>query len=219
MKLIKKGAIVALAMLCGSLTGGAQNKNRRVEQPTKFVYSNVPVEVVVDFDGKEMPGRAIQAGPDWIHRITLDVTNTSGKDINWLWINLIIREGITGISSPGPDEVGIAIPVELRHSSKKVLTAGDRVVIKPPESMVEYWTKYAGEHGLPDIERLILDVRQVGFTDDTIWTKGHMSRKDPAVGQQARLRPTLLTTMLFQPLFTAFSSTQSASTEGMVTVS
>lgn len=174
---------ILLVVFCGGLVCPAQDKLRRVEQPAKFVYSNTPIRVVVKMGGQEMPNREGQAGPDWLRRMTLEVTNMSGKDINLLWINLMLKEPKYGAKEATTETAGIVITVELRHSPVKVLRAGDSVTLKPPITMVDYWTKYAREQGMDDIERVILDIRQVGFTDDTAWTRGRLSRKDPESGR------------------------------------
>lgn len=183
MKTIAKGAAVLLVMICAVFVCAAQDKLRRVEQPAKFVYPNTPIQVVVSLDGKQVPDREAQAGPDWLRKISLEITNTSGKDINLLWINLMLKEPIYGASVASPETAGIVITVELRHSAIKVLPAGERITLKPPVTMVDYWTKYAREQGMEDIEKVILDIRQVGFTDDTVWTRGRLSRKDPETGR------------------------------------
>lgn len=172
-----------LVIICAVFAGAAQDKLRRVEQPAKYVYSNTPIEVVVNIDGKEMPNREIKAGPDWLHRITLEITNTSGKDINWLWINLMLREPKYGATERKPENAGIAIPVELRHTDVKVLSAGDRITIKPSTQFIDVWTKYALENGMKDIEKVILEIRQVLFTDDTGWYIGYRTRKDTESGR------------------------------------
>ncbi len=172
-----------LVVICAVFAGAAQDKLRRVEQPAKYIYSNTPIEVVVNIDGKEMPGREIMAGSDWLKRVTLDITNTSGKDINSLWINLILREASHGINKATPETVGIAIPVELLHSDVKVMSTGNRVTIKPSAQFIDVWTKYALENGMKDIEKVILEIRQVLFTDDTGWYIGHRTRKDPESGR------------------------------------
>ena len=183
LKNFRKGAALLLVIICGAFVCSAQDKLRRVEQPAKFIYSNTPIQVGVSMDGKQMPDREAKAGPDWLEKISLEITNTSGKDINLLWINLTLKEPIYGASVASPETAGIAIPVELRHSDVKVLPAGDRITLKPPATMVNYWTKYAREHGITDIEKVILDIKQVGFTDGTVWTRGRLSRKDPVSGR------------------------------------
>ncbi len=184
MKTIAKGAAVLLIIICATFAGTAEEKLRRIEQPAKFTYSNTPIQVAVKMDGEPLRNRETQAGPDWLRRISLEITNTSGKDINSLWINLMLREPKYGATERKPENAGIAIPVELRHFHVKVLSAGDRVTIQPSAQFVDYWTKYARDQGMDDIEKVILDIRQVGFTDDSVWTRGRLSRKDPESGRQ-----------------------------------
>jgi hypothetical protein len=176
--------LMTFLMMLGSAFGCmAQDKLRTIEQPAKFTYPDTPIGVELKIDGKEMPDRKVKAGPDWIRRISLEVTNTSGKDINSLWINLVLREPVLGAREATPETAGIVITVELRHTNIKLLEAGQHITLKPPVAMVDYWTKYAREQGMDDIERVILDIRQVGFTDDTVWTRGRISRKDPKTGR------------------------------------
>jgi hypothetical protein len=174
-KSILKIAPIVLTILCCFAASFSQDKLRTIEQPAKFTYPDTPIRVELKFDDKEMPDRKVIAGPDWIGRISLEVTNTSRKDIGSLWINLTIREPVLGVREPSPETAGIAIPVELRQSSIQLLSVGNRIDLKPPVATVDYWTKNAREQGINDIEKLILDIRQVGFTDGTVWTRGRIS--------------------------------------------
>ncbi len=185
MKIIAKGAAVLLVIICGVFVGAAQDKLRRVEQPAKFIYPNTPIQVEILMDGKPMPNRRAQAGPDWLKRISLEVTNTSGKDINWLMINLMLREPLYGAPKPSLETAGIFITLELPFSEPRIeiLRAGERTTLKAKGPQVEYWTNYAREQGLEDIEKVMLDIKQIGFTDDTAWTRGRLSRKDPESGR------------------------------------
>jgi hypothetical protein len=182
---ISKGLAILLVIVCAAFACSAQDKLRRIEQPAKFVYPNTPIQVAFSFDGKQVPNKEVLAGPDWLKKISLEVTNTSAKDINWLLINLMLKEPIYGAREATPETAGIVITVELPFSEPrtKVLPAGGRVTLKPPDRLVDFWTKYAREQGIEDIERVILDIKQVGFTDDTAWTRGRLSRKDPETGR------------------------------------
>jgi hypothetical protein len=185
MKTVAKVSALLLLIVCAAFVGATQDKLRRVEQPAKFVYKNTPVEVVVKLDDKEMSGREAQAGPDWLRRISLEITNTSDKDINWLLINVMLKEPVYGATEPTLETAGIVITLELPFSEPKIriLPAGGRVVLKPPASLVDYWTKFAWQQGMEDIEKVILDIKLVRFTDDTGWERGRLTRKDPESGQ------------------------------------
>ena len=171
-------------IICAAFVCTAQDKPRRIEQPAKLTYSNTPIQVAVKMDGEPLQNREAQAGPDWLRRISLEVTNTSGKDISSLLINLKLREPPFGVKAT-LETVGIEINFELQHSEPKikVLSAGDRVTLKPPVTMVDYWTRFALEHGMEDIEKVTLDIRSVRFTDDTGWFLGWRTRKDPETGR------------------------------------
>jgi len=147
MKMIAKGAAVLLVIISAFFSGAAQDKLRRVEQPDKFIYPETPIQVGVSMDGKQLLNREVKAGPDWLRKISLDVSNISGKDINWILINLVLKEGKPGITVPSPETAGIAITVELSYSEPtiKLLKAGARVPLKPPDNVVDTWTKNAGQ--------------------------------------------------------------------------
>jgi len=183
MRIIRIRAGALLILVFGIFGVAAQDKVRRIEQPAKFVYSNTPIQVAIVLDGKEISSREVRAGSDWLRRIGLQVTNSSGKDINSLWINLMLKEPVYGASVVDAHSAGIVITIELRHSDVKVLKAGDQVTLKPPVALVDYWLKYAREQGMLDIERVILDIKQVGFTDDSGWERGSPTRKDPLSGR------------------------------------
>ncbi len=173
-----------LVSICAAFVCTAQDKLRRIEQPAKLTYSNTPIQVAVKMDGEPMSNREAQAGTDWLRRISLEVTNTSGKDINGVLINFVLREPPFGVKAT-PETVGIVINFELQHSEPqvKVLPAGDRVTLKPPMTMVDFSTKFALEHGMKEIEKVVLDIRSVRFTDDTGWFLGWRTRKDPETGR------------------------------------
>ena len=183
MRTVAECLSVTMIVGCSIFVCVAQDKIRTIEQPAKFTYPNTPIQVEVSINGKLMQDRKAKAGPDWLRKISLEITNISGKDINSLWINLTLREPVVGVREPTPETAGIVIPVELRHIGVDVLTAGDRISLKPSAAMVDYWTKYAGDQGVYDIEKVILDIRQIGFTDDTLWTRGRLSRRDPKTGR------------------------------------
>jgi hypothetical protein len=192
MKRISKGVAMLLVIVCAALACAAQDKLRRIEQPAKFVYKNTPLQVAFRMDGKELPNRELQAGPDWLRRLSLDVSNVSGKDISSLRIDLILKE--SGDAVP----VVTVITVDLAYSEPniKVLPAGETVTLKPPDRLVDWAVKLAREQGLEDIEKVVLDIRQVGFTDDTGWAFGYPTRKDPGSGRSVfvteRPRPPVL---------------------------
>ena len=184
MKLIVIITGILFLTICAVFVCPGQDKLRRVEQPAKFVYPNTPIQVVVKLDGKEMSNKEAQAGSDWLRKLSLEVTNTSSKDISWVSINLMLREPVYGAMIATPETAGIVIEFDLRYADPaiQVLPSGQKVVLKPPVSTVDRWLKYALKQGIEDIEKVILDVRQVGFTDDTAWTRGRISRKDPDSG-------------------------------------
>ena len=185
MKTLAKGAVVLLLTVCAALSCAAQVKLRRIEQPAKFVYPNTPIEVGVAINGKDLPSKEVQAGPDWLRNLSLDVKNTSGKDINLLLINVFLKEPKYGAIEAGPETAGIVIAVELAFSEPRitVLPAGDRSTFMLPAKMVDYWTDYARKQGIEDIEKVLLEIRQVGFTDGTGWLLGRQTRKDPVSGR------------------------------------
>lgn len=178
MKTLVKGFAVSLVIIGAVFGCIAQDKLRRIEQPPKYVYPNPPIQVAFSMDGKQLPEREVKAGAGWLREISLEVANISGKNINWILIDLMLREPEPGVSP-------IVITVELPYSEPriKVLLAGDRVTLKPPDRLVDYWTKYAHKQGLVDIEKVVVDIRQVGFTDETSWFRGIRSRKDPETGR------------------------------------
>jgi len=184
MNIFEKGPILLLVVF-SVIPCVAQEKLRWIEQPAKFTYKNTPIEIAVYMDGKKLPNREVRAGSEWLRNISLEVTNTSKKHINWLLINLMLREPVYGARTSGAATAGIVIPFDLRFSNPniKVLAPGEKTVLKPPASMINYWTDYARGQGIEDIEKVVLDIKQAGFTDDTAWTRGSFSRRDPDSGR------------------------------------
>lgn len=184
MKTFVKACFVSVVVIASVFGCIAQEKLRRIEQPPRFVYPNTPIKVQFSSEGKPMPDREVRDASDWLKRISLEVTNISGKDVRAMQIDLMFTEPKAGASV-------ITITVELAYSEPriKVLSAGQRVTLKPPDRVVDHWMKFAQERGMEDIETVFLDIRQIAFTDDTAWFRGHSSRKDPETGQHVFVTP------------------------------
>jgi len=201
MKLLRKVSILALTFFA-SLNGGAQDRTRQVDQPARFLHPNPPVTVVVDLDGKEMLDRVAKAGPDWLKRVSFQVTNISGKNISAIRLDLILKEPIYETREASPESAGIVINLDLRLSEPRidVLPPGGATTIRPTSQQIDYWTKYAREQGIADIERAILEIRQVEFTDDTGWYLGHRTRKDPQSGKSVFIQENAGPDRVFKPV-------------------
>ncbi|MGE3466596.1 MAG: hypothetical protein AB7J13_06650 [Pyrinomonadaceae bacterium] len=173
MRVLLSSSVFLFVVLGIADFGFAQDKLRRVEQPAKFTYPNTPVQVVVNLDDMPMLNRGTRTSSDWLNRISLEITNTSGMDIRFLSINLILREGTTEIPT-------IAIPIGLENSEPriKILATGDRTVLRTYSKAVDLWVNHLKEKGGPDdVQKIILSIRQVGFTDGTGWYMGLRERE------------------------------------------
>lgn len=193
MNAIAKGTSVLLVILGAVFICAAQDKLRRVEQSSEDIYANTPIEVAVNFDGTALPTREVHAGPDWLQKLSLDVKNTSGKEIRLIWIDLVLRKATleaTRSRNPAPETISVVITVELPFSQPevKILPPGSRVTLKPPVAMVDLWTNHVRNQGMEDIEKVFLDIRRVAFTDGTTWVRGRMYRKDPGSGREVPIR-------------------------------
>ncbi|HEX3102551.1 MAG TPA: hypothetical protein VHQ01_12190, partial [Pyrinomonadaceae bacterium] len=81
--------------------------------------------------------------------------------------------------------------VELSYSEPKIkiLSAGESVTLTPPDNLVNTWTNFAARQGIIDIDKVRLDIRQVGFTDGSSWFRGIWSHKDPETGRAVFGKP------------------------------
>lgn len=170
-------------VVCGVLSGLAQEKLRRVEQSKLYQYPNMPVSVDVKFDGREMVDRKVMADQNWLHKLSLDVTNTSAKEIKELRINLILAEGA---SLPNRTTVMISLDLTNAVERTETLLPGDRKTLKPPANWVNEWVAYLRDRGKVDLESIILDVRDFVFTDGTRWYMGIPMGLDPETGRYYR---------------------------------
>lgn len=170
-----------LMIICGGFTGVSQDKLRRIEQPSLYQYPNTPVTVVVKLDDREMVDRKAIAGPDWLHKLSLDVTNTSRKNIKALRIDLILRDFQTSL----PKKSSVLVSLELINSLQKteMLLPGDCTTLKPPAEWIDRWVGYLKDQGEPEIEKIIIDTAQFEFTDGTMWFRGTLMRLDPETGR------------------------------------
>ena len=178
-----------LLVLCAACLCNAQERGRQIEQPAKFSYSNAPVQVEIKLNGKDIVGKEVEADDDWISNLKLQITNISGKNITSFWINLIIREAVPNITPATPESTGVLVPIEFQRTQTKntIFTAGQSMSVSPPKKMVEFWTNFVRSQGMNEIDKLILDIRQVGFTDGSVWNRGRLTAKDPETGRFVRL--------------------------------
>lgn len=191
MNIVAKGATVLLLILCAVFLCIAQEKLRRVEQPSKYTHANTPVEVDVNIDDTKMVQRSARTGPDWLRRLSLDVINTSGKDIKSLFIDLILKEASPEAGKgPMSGTPGIVITLELAfaYPKTKIFMAGDRIKLKPPVNVVDHWSERARALGLEDIDKVYLEITRVFFTDGTVWSQGSSFKKDPESGKLIPIR-------------------------------
>lgn len=185
MRFIAKLTALSATIACAVVAGLAQEKLRRVEQPPLYQYKNMPVAVVVKLDDREMVDRKAMARADWLHRLSLDVINTSGKDIKALSIRLILRDGQT---SKGLSSVALSVLPGNSQSKTAMLLAGDLTSLKPVASHIDRYLGLLKEHGTVEIEKVILDVHDVEFTDGTRWLIGDLLRFDPESGHYKKVQ-------------------------------
>jgi len=172
-KFIARVAIL-VAILFSGLDSAAQEKLRSVEQPARYTYANPPVDVVVKLDDHEMVGREATTGPDWLNRLSFEVTNKSGKDIRFLRIDLILWENARQLP-------GIVITLDMANTEPKIkiLAAGERATLKMDPSVVEIWLKSLKDKGVDELVRVMLRMYQFGFTDGTGWFVGLPTQRSP----------------------------------------
>lgn len=174
MKFIAGVAAILVAILFSGLDSVAQEKLRSVEQPARYTHANPPVDVVVKLDDQEMVGREATTGPDWLNRLSFEVTNKSGKDIRFLRIDLILWENARQLP-------GIVITLGMANTEPKIkiLAAGERATLKMAPSVVEIWLKSLKEKGVDDLVRVMLELHQFGFTDGSGWYVGLPTQMSP----------------------------------------
>lgn len=177
MNIIAKGAVVLLTIICAVFVSAAQDKLRQMEQPAKYVYPDNPVEIIVtSVADKPLINGQIMADSNWLRNLNLKIKNVSGKDIKWIEMNLILREDGPGLSR-------IVLPVYFGETKPDkipvVLAAGKMTTLQPRQDDVDFWVRYCKNQGIEDIDRIILDIRRIRFTDDTGWYVGIPTIKDP----------------------------------------
>ena len=160
----------------------AQEKLRKVVQPPSYIYPDTPVSVGINFDGKAIAQKEVYAGPDWLRKLGLEITNISGKDIRFIRVNLVLREATPEAkraSKPAPETVSVVLTLEFPSQPEiQILANRGSITLRPGISAVDYWTETVRKQGMQDIETVTLDIVRVGFTDGTSWVRGHVYRKD-----------------------------------------
>lgn len=177
---------ICAAVICVPQGSPAQNKLRTILEPKRYLYPNRPVEIVsISVADRPFLNMQTHADSDWLLNLNITVKNTSGKDIVWIATDLILREEEAGRSR-------LVIPVYFGQgrggTAEKLLPAGLETTLKARKDDVDYWLKYCKTQGIEDIDKIIVDIRSVLFTDDTGWYVGVPTRKDP---QSERYRPVM----------------------------
>jgi len=213
MRKVNVGITVIVLVFCSFVAGAAQSKLRRIEQPERFVYKNTPIEIRFFVDDKQLVNGQIYEGSDWLRRLRLEVANISPKNISSFRVDLMLREPKSASQGSQAENSGIVITYDLRYANPptKVLQANTSVVLMPPVGMIDYWTEYAREQGLTDIDRVSFEIRQVTFTDDTGWMLGSPTKRDPQTGRMLFVKdelspsPLLLSSnLMVQPFKSSF---------------
>jgi hypothetical protein len=194
MKIFTRAMASIIFVTATALTLIAQEKPRRIERPAQTYDASTPINVKIKFDGiVKNSGEEFIASADWLQKISLEVENTSGKEIHAVLVDLILKEPNRAARQDTAEAAAVVLTIDLRHSSPRVevLPAGAYATLKPPASVVQSQMNFARDtFAIQEFYKATLVVSAVAFTDDTMWREGRLSRKDPKSGNYIPVFPT-----------------------------
>ena len=177
----------------------AQEKVRNLDEMSEK-FPNAPIEIVTrEVGAKTFDGSRVIAGTDWLRRLSLTVRNISQKNIVKFVIHIKIpkhgeMQHDAGMALDFPSENPVLDPAgrptgHFNPPTLRVLQPGATTKVKVWEHQLEILERLK-ERGVPDVDTVILSIREVVFDDGTGWLVGKESRDDPSrPGSQLFVRP------------------------------
>lgn len=175
--------LISLIVLSGTFAAPilAQSKIRTLDHQ-KYRYKNEPLMVVGRAIGdKPFPNNdnKIEAEPDWLKNLSLDVKNISSKNIAFFEIHLVVDNPRKLLSQ---DSIALRFTgwPTFKDNTEFVKLGGKRVTLKPgeivrlsvreqlPPTLMNYVESLTAEN----FDRVSIDIRYVQFDDGTGWGLG-----------------------------------------------
>lgn len=155
---------------------GVQQFESRLEKRT---YANEPLKIVdLRVGSKELQfDEDFLGDTDWITKVEVKLKNTSTLQITHLQINLQLPQG---------KESALSVPFAIAGSPTHLpevqptfqLNPGDTLILKFNSKFLQKLKEKAAQIGHRELNRLILSIERVVFSDNTLWQYGYIHRRN-----------------------------------------
>lgn len=129
-------------------------------------------------------GREFDEQSDWLDGFTVAVVNNSDKDVTSLVVDMVFRR------EPGDSRLPLSWPLTfgphpfsseyLDRDKSKVIKVGETLDLQLKPESYQWLTQFLKQNGFPpDIRRVELVIREVGFEDGSALSSGTLFVQDP----------------------------------------
>lgn len=129
-------------------------------------------------------GREFDEESDWLDGFTVAVVNNSDKDVTSLVVDMVFRR------EPGDTRLPLSWPLTfgphpfsseyLDRDKSKVIKVGETLDLQLKPESYQWLTQFLKQNGFPpDIRRVELVIREVGFEDGSALSSGTLFLQDP----------------------------------------
>lgn len=172
-------------MLLLTTLGSAQQKIRFVDETAPFPHQ--PIEIVSKELGDQpfIDNGQVYGDQDWLSQLTLSVKNISNRNIRYFHVDLLVKKngrilmGIPIYFYSFMKSTDSDVPASDGEKAIKDLPPGAIVKVKVSDRTMELYRKELIKNEVENIDRVTIEIREVGFDDKTRWMFGRESRPDP----------------------------------------
>lgn len=174
--------LMLLVILVGIKEATVDAKPQKEKVVENLPYGTEPVELLeIKLSGKNLKlGGKVSDGDDWLQNLAFKLKNKANKQIVFVEIALDLPETITS----GPQMAYIfrlgQNPVEKKHvRAPLLLMPDDSLLVTVADEYDKLKAFVQDRHQITDINKAVLRLSFLGFSDGTAWSAGEMVRPDP----------------------------------------
>jgi hypothetical protein len=188
---------IAIILVCGLspmvYTQSGRGGDKVVEKLKDF-DPPVEIDLIRSEVGVIEPGQKFSADAGWLKGLTIKARNKSAKNITYVSVGLLFprpqgQNGLDFLEILSYGESPIPLPSgEILPNTVKTLMPGESVELRLADEDYHSLNMILNSSGYsPDIKKLKVYVRMVGFSDGTLWKAGEHYEVDKS--QPGRLIP------------------------------
>lgn len=176
---------ILIALVC-TFSVFAQEKPRTLVKSEHY-HAGAPVEIVeISLRGTRINFNETQmVASNWVGGLSFKVKNVSAKTITFFNIGLEVPASennpyrlVFPVRFSVPlhiDDAGVAHPTDL----PKLLLPNATIDVKVHDQSLKAFSSHLGKLGADDFDKLIVDIEEVQFNDDTGWSHGWEWKRIP----------------------------------------